>query len=142
MSFSFFFFLRGRRWWWNNSVEDSLSPPALGCCGPSHSDGTQAAHQSLPPPLLLTFTRHLSDRLDYMIFSDGTVLYLNLNCFEMMEHMIWVEAPSVNRLGSCCDLQPSSHRARGLGSGSIFEVTLVALNCFLFLTPVWLQRTR
>lgn len=83
MSFSFSFFW-GRRWWWNNSVEeDSLSPPALGCCGPSHSDGTQAAHQSLPPPLLLTFTRHLSDRLGvtHMIFSDGTVLYLNLNCF-------------------------------------------------------------
>lgn len=60
----------------------------------------------------------------------------------MMEHMIWVEAPSVNRLGGCCGLQPSSHRARGLGSGSIFEGYLGCIELLSVLTPVWLQRTR
>lgn len=117
-----FFFFWGRRWWWNNSVEeDSLSPPALGCCGPFAFWWDTGSSPEPPPPLLLTFTRHLSDRLGvtHMIFSDGTVLYLNLNCFEMMEHMDLGWSPQWTAWG-CCVYSLLRTEQHSLGSGSIW----------------------
>ena len=133
--FSFFFFFWGRRLWWNNGVEeDSLSPPALACCGPSHSNGAHAVHQSLPLPLLLTFTKHLSDRLGGYKYD---LQWWDCFVFELKLFLRWwntwsgLKPPQWTTWGVAAadSLLRTEHEAWVLGPS--LRVALVVLNCFL-----------
>lgn len=111
-----------------------LWAPCPGLLWSSHSDGTRAVHQSLPLPLLLTFTDRLPDRFGGHKYS---LQWWGCFVFELKLFLRWwstwsgLKPPQWTTWGvaEAYSLLCTEHEA--WVPGPSLRVALVVLNCFL-----------